>query len=343
MKSMSTVKRISSTGDSKIITVTKEAKELGLDRGDSIAVILGNPSAEDLRIMELAKMISSSGGDFRNIRWLKPGDTGPDGEPISGKDDEVPEDVKEDLIDYILATEDIQADLLQDVRGRMPKQFAYYSESQRSCLSEITNDRRSTSTDHAINISLIRMKLIQSLLSDTQLDDLEVPSYRDLIGIMDIFVRDIASIREDSRGRDYQTVKSRIASRKDEWDQTLRRELGLNAWYLAVITTQKDGGNELSFEYYTDVPFLSEARMRFDDSIDDWNSDHDGKRDAVLFGPFEYESEASELLGFLKMDAMMRKIDVDDAYMDRLRRLAREVAYNGIAGLNSETSKEIMG
>ena len=53
------VKTVSKTGDSLTVAITKEAKALGLDKGDSVTIMVGDLSPEEVRNFDLAMSLSN--------------------------------------------------------------------------------------------------------------------------------------------------------------------------------------------------------------------------------------------------------------------------------------------
>ena len=89
MTSIRSLKRISSTGDSLVISVTKEAREMELGKGDSVSVIVSDSEDSVNENFDLACMLSNPNASYENIRCLTPDDTLLDGSPLESFDDEL--------------------------------------------------------------------------------------------------------------------------------------------------------------------------------------------------------------------------------------------------------------
>ena len=87
------VKTVSKTGDSLTVAITKEAKALGLDKGDSVTIMVGDLSPEEVRNFDLAMSLSNRNAFYTNQYWLNSSDHYIDGSKIEDMSDTLDPDV----------------------------------------------------------------------------------------------------------------------------------------------------------------------------------------------------------------------------------------------------------
>ncbi len=316
LKSLKTTKRISSSGDSYILPITKEAKTLGLDKGDEITVIFENPYASNTHDYDLARMLANPNAAYVNSRVLTPDDRYIDGAPIEDLTDDMLGEDRALIAMQLEVWSRLNYEITNAVRKYVTCEYAWYSDSQRSFVQRFRNPR----TDDLYADYLRTYVLLQLL------DDLTLPETLKMCPLASVNSLEKHIIRakndafaiykrllEDEHMVSSTDLEEQVSELNQGWEMFSTGRKFPDQWYVGVAIVglppedDPEGGPRLDYRFgipefkMYKAPNSSFVSAQLEEEF--YDSDKpDTPVDMTVFGPYESEDEARDVLSFLRIE-----------------------------------------
>lgn len=339
LKSLKTTKRISSSGDSYIVPITKEAKALGLEKGEEITIIFENPYSSNTHDYDLARMLANPNASYVNSRILTPDDRYIDGTPIEDLTEQMSEEDMIRITTQLEVWSRFYYDITSTTRHLITSKFAEYSDSQRSFVQKFRSPRI-----HAPHSELMEVYAALELL-----DELTVPdtfgkcSLDSVNSLLDHILRAKTHARKvcmhlQNAEEPEEGLSDLIAELNQDWEMHTTGKKYPDSWYVGVAMIRHYTDEEMEDDYdWGDNPIfkgIPEFKMYkgpnpvyvSDQLHHDFCDPNVGLGTAVsttVLGPFESEDVARDVLSFLRIEH--KRLGTETVGVDFIDRCEKEI------------------
>lgn len=328
MASIKTTKRIGSTGDSLIIPITREAKEYGLEKGDTISVIIPDPSESENHDYEFACMLSNPNAAYENTRPLTPSDTLLDGSPIEARDQEVDDEERVRLSTYIRTRSQFY-DIMRDaIRSRINGDFAKYSDTMRSFIVEFepttfVGHEYQVAMDQACAVTLLKEIVERCCVYYSSLN-----SVSSLAEHLDEALSDSWSLY-DRMSNGYESKDDVIKDLNSAWEEKISGKKYPDMWYVAVTATfpiiddYPEYNGSVEFGMY-EAPCAQYVYDLLQEEEPD-NLRRHAMVDRVVLGPYANQDDAQDMMSHFRMSARADNWVVDQDFTGWCKNESRRI------------------
>lgn len=335
MQVRKSLKTISKTGDSLTVAVTKEAKAIGLDKGDEATVMIGNLTPEESRNFDLALSFSNPNAYYTNTCWLTPDDHYLSGENIEDIGDTLSYDTRLAIQDRLYALKWSNDRATRFTRDKVSSVGALYSDSQRSFITKFSPVLSPNNYVYDFLKGFYQMEIIDDLLKDSYISSCPLHSVIAARKAVSRALSDLNVFSElYSSNTPYsdlqQKVDSTLNNLNSAWDDENSKMRYPDRWYFSISIHAVFGSfGEAFFTGLPSFKLYEGPHKKYVQKLvkqeDKDSEDADGFRQSIVIGPFETKEDASSIMSYLRMDSIRNKIQGSQEYLENAKKLAYEL------------------
>ena len=335
MQVRKSLKTISKTGDSLTVAVTKEAKAIGLDKGDEATVMIGNLTPEESRNFDLALSFSNPNAYYTNTCWLTPDDHYLSGENIEDIGDTLSYDTRLAIQDRLYALKWSNDRATRFTRDKVSSVGALYSDSQRSFITKFSPVLSPNNYVYDFLKGFYQMEIIDDLLKDSYISSCPLHSVIAARKAVSRALRDFGAISSlyDSSVPYFdleQRANKSLDALNSAWDEENSEKKYPDTWYFSIsIYGVYSYDGDVGFGDYPEFKLYEGPYKKYVQSIvkreDEDYDNPEGFRKSVVVGPFGTKDDASSIMSYLKMDALRNKIKGSPDYLEAAKKIAFEL------------------
>ena len=329
MTSIRSLKRISSTGDSLVISVTKEAREMELGKGDSVSVIVSDSEDSVNENFDLACMLSNPNASYENIRCLTPDDTLLDGSPLESFDDELDDEHRVSVSTRIRTWQEIYRITKEFTRNAVTYEHSGYSDSMRSFITEFQPVHFA---DHKSQIALeqlCELELLGEIVKRSRLSTSSIKSISSLREHLDIAIHE-ADVYYDLCPLEDSDVLIEKFNRA--WENRLKGDRYPVMWFVGMTITYPVMGEYDDWSGVKGVPdfklFEGPYRQYVEEQLDaeaETENEADHVISKLVIGPYDCKDDAQDMLSYFRLHARGDGGVVDDGFFDWCKTESRRI------------------
>ena len=330
------VKTVSKTGDSLTVAITKEAKALGLDKGDSVTIMVGDLSPEEVRNFDLAMSLSNNNAYYTNEYWLNPSDHYLNGSQIEDMSETLDPKVMLETQQRLFALRWFRERAQRFTRERISSPHAFYSDSQRSF---VTKFKPVTEPDTALNDYIMAryyLEILEDALKDVYTEHCPLKSVMNISASVSRAIKDL----RDLEGTDDDKLDDKVRQLNEIWVSENSDKKYPDTWYFSITIIGKSPISEIQNNYlYIEMPEFHLYEGPYKKYVEKLVKEYDKKmeiedqlRYSVVIGPFGTEEDARSVMSYLRMDSILHnKVGNMDYLVD-----AKRQAYSLMDSLDKE-------
>ena len=326
MKVKRAVKTVSKTGDSLTVAITKEAKALGLDKGDSVTVMLGDLSPEDVRCLDLAMSLSNNNAYYTNEYWLDSSDHYLNGSQIEDMSDSLDYDVMLEVQQRLFALRWFRERAQRFTRERISGPHACYSDSQRSFVTKFKHVAEPDTFLNDYIMARYYIEILEDALKDNYTNHCPLKSVMNISTSVSRALKDL----RDLEGTDDDKLDDKVRHLNEIWESENSEKKYPDTWYFSISIKGVYRSIDDHFEYvYDQMPefhlyegpykkYVEKLVKEYDEGLEV----QDQIRYSIVIGPFGTEDDASSVMSYLRMDSILHNKVGNTDYLVEAKRQA---------------------
>lgn len=301
------VKKIGTSGTSKIVPVTKEIEALGLDVKDSVVVALAVPGSDEEYALDLASSFADPDVFYVNNRIMCSKNRYPNGQFIENRlNSKTNEDCKQALR-RMTAMQDLIDVMREYTRNKVSGPCAYYNDELHSFVARFIPDEITYDGDYDWfgNIDA-HLDLIKACV------DADVFG-RSLLNSVNVLRKDIDRAKCDIdalSGCPPEERDERCKHLNDVWNEEVNNVVYCDLFFIGCICQPDSSAvssDSCSGPQFVVVP--APTRRMAMEKLKDIAGKTDGRSGSKvnIFGPYEYESECGDIVSYLRIKWKVEK------------------------------------
>ena len=319
------VKTVSKTGDSLTVAITKEAKALGLDKGDSVTIMVGDLSPEEVRNFDLAMSLSNRNAFYTNQYWLNSSDHYIDGSKIEDMSDTLDPDVMLETQERLYALRWFKERAERFIRERITGPHAFYSDSQRSFIVKFMPVLEPDDRSNDFTKTRYYLEILEDALKDSYTLDCPLNSVTSISASVARALKDIREVE----GLDDGAIDEKVRELNKKWEEENTKKRYPDTWYFSISITYEFNGTDYDPTGYPEFKLYEGPYKKYVEAIvDEYDAHMVGEyqeRSSIVIGPFGTKEDASTIMSYLKMDALRNKTLGTMDYLKKVKPLAYEL------------------
>ncbi len=294
-------KNIGTVGTSKMVTVTQEAKELGLDVKDSVVVAFAKPNSQQDYALRLAGAFCNPNALYINDRVLCSADSDHSGQRIENLLNDSNRDELELINNRFIAMQQLIDKIREYTKNEVSGQYAYYSEELRTFLVKFDPDDLSEDDPIAKNIkeTLAFLNALEACLKLPIYAHSEIDSVRKLSEYAHRAFQDTVRLHlcEPDKRKDLLKDLNKV------WQEEVNNVVYKDLYFVGLVIPYHTVDGNRIFDCNPIIETISAPTPRLaNKKILDTHPDSDGvEHIRYVLGPYDDESECRALVSYLDL------------------------------------------
>ena len=319
------VKTVSKTGDSLTVAITKEAKALGLDKGDQVTIMVGDLSPEEVRNFDLAMSLSNRNAFYTNQYWLNSSDHYLDGTQIEDMSDTLEPEVMLETQQRLYALRWFRERAERFTREHVTGPHAFYSDSQRSFIVKFMPVIEPDNLHNDYLRARYYLEILEDALKDSTVLDSPLHSVTSISSSVSRALKDIRELE----GVSDDIIDEKVRDLNKKWDEETSKKAYPDTWYFSVTIVSDFYDEELHYNQYPEFKLYQGPYKKYvEEIVDEYDAltaDQNQERRSIVIGPFGTKEDATTIMSYLKMDSLRNKKRGDYQYLIATKALAYEL------------------
>ncbi len=297
-------KKISYSGDSLIVNVTKEVKSLGLDKGDYVDIALGEQDPQDVRRYNLGRMFDNPDAEYVNSSFLTPSDTCVNGNSIEDHSEIMSKDTVSMYTDLLSMYKRI-INLVTSVAAEVIRsEHVHYSAQEKSFIANFFPNVDSYPKNQYVQIDFL-LEVLWKLINFGRVLDSGVT----YINSLPEAISDAKDAVKRILSSDMDGIGKLIDELNDEYEMAHTEILYKELWYL-VVSLEGEACDGYMGEFGNMISKVVSSPSPFDlsDELSHSNKERSHSGMAVfdtIYGPFRTKEEATKYKNYLDVSYEM--------------------------------------
>ena len=319
------LKTVSKTGDSLTVAITKEAKALGLDKGDQVTIMVGDLSPEEVRNLDLAMSLSNRNAFYTNQYWLNPSDHYLDGSQIEDMSDTLDPEVMLETQQRLYAFRWFRERAERFTRERISGPHASYSDSQRSFIVKFMPVLEPDDRSNDFTKTRYYLEILEDVLKDSYTLDCPLNSVTSINVSVSRAIKDLKEVE----GLDDSAIDEKVRELNKKWEEENTKKRYPDTWYFSITVIYEFNGTDYDPIGYPEFKLYEGPYKKYvEDIVDEYDArsaDQYQEKSSIVIGPFGTKEDATTIMSYLKMDALRNKTLGTMEYLKKVKPLAYEL------------------
>lgn len=324
-------KNIGTAGTSKMVTVTQEAKELGLDAKDTITVAFAKPNSPEDYALRLSSTFCNPHAMYINDKILCSKDRDQIGQQIENLLTDSNREELQIINNRFNAMQQLIGKIREFTKSEVAGQYAYYSEELRTFIMKFYPEQvveedpfQKKITELLANLDAVEACLKLPVFAHSEIDSVrKMPEY-----IHRAFFDTVRLLHcEPDKRKEYLRELNRA------WQEEINNVVYKDLYYIGLVIPCHVKGDDRIFDCDPIIETIPAPTQRIaNKSIRDSYPEDDGLRNSYyILGPYDEERECRDLVAYLNLKWKMEiKEPADDSTVVWVKNTVNE--YNIMMG-----------
>lgn len=332
MPLIKSVKNISTSGTSKIIPVTQEIRDLGLDVKQSVVAALAVPGSEDEFALDLAVVFSNPDVYYVNNRIMCSKDRYPNGQRIENRLNDVTSEDCEQAYRRMAAMQDLIDVMREYTKNKISGPYAYYNDELHTFVARFDPRELVYSDEDSSNIKTLiaQLDVLKACLNADVFGISPLKSVQALGKDFDRALKDVDALLHCSSEKRPECCKQL----NQIWNEEVNKVVYSNLYYIGCVIPFHMEGYPVydCFPEFLVLPAPTQRMAREKLQTIAYDRLPTGMDVYFnVFGPYEHETECAEIVSYLKVKWRIEVcVPADNTTMDWVKKTVD--GYNDFIG-----------